>query len=52
MASWLDWPLCLLARREKLREKLKEGIGFTTPRALVFFPKQQALETVYWGTFK
>ena len=30
--------------------EIEEGIGFTAPRALVFFPKQQALETVYWGT--
>lgn len=36
LASRLDWPLCLLARREKSREKLKEGIGFTTPQGFGF----------------
>lgn len=32
MARRQDWPLCLLARREKL----KEGIGFTTPQGFGF----------------
>lgn len=32
MASRLDWLLCLLA----WREKLKEGIGFTAPQGFGF----------------